>query len=110
MAEGQRYHCSVDLDQACRATEPQAARWDYVLGTTDSGIGMGVHPAKASEVEIVIAKKRWAQERLSARCQLHVLRWCWIRPRRSALQFTQLSPQARLLAKNGIEFPAGRLL
>jgi hypothetical protein len=72
-------------------------------------IGMEVHPAKASEVDNIVEKKRWAEQRLANGCGLSLSRWCWIRPAGSRLQFTPLSPQARRLAKNGIEFPRARL-
>ena len=72
-------------------------------------IGMEVHPAKASEVDSIVEKKRWAEQRLADGCGLSLSRWWWIRPAGSRLQFTPLSPQARRLAKNGIEFPRARL-
>jgi hypothetical protein len=109
VADGQRYSCSVDLDEALRATEPHATRWDYVLVVEARAIGMEVHPAKASEVDTIVAKKRWAEQRLADGCDLTLWRWCWIRPPASRLQFTPLSPQARRLANIGIEFPRSRL-
>jgi hypothetical protein len=109
VADGQRCACSADLDAALQTVEPQAARWDYVLTTETHAVGMEVHGAKASEVDTVVAKKRWAERRLADNCGLSVSRWCWIRPPGSRLQFTPASPQARRLAKNGIEFPRARL-
>jgi hypothetical protein len=104
------YVCSLNLDAARRAAEPTAARWDYVLGGKDGGsTGVEVHPAKASEVDRVIAKKTWAQQGLISYCGLRVTDWYWLRPPRSSLQFTVVSPKARLLAKNGIHFPVARL-
>lgn len=95
--------CSVDLDTAFAETDAQAARWDYVLGTATECIGMEVHPAKSSEVVLMLAKKRWAEGVLAGGPR--VSRWCWIVPVRSRIQFTPISPQARLLAKGGVEFP-----
>jgi hypothetical protein len=110
LVDGSRaYRCSVNLDEARKVAEPNASRWDYVLGTAARGIAMEVHPAKASEVDSVIAKKLWAEARLFANCELRVSRWCWVRPPGSPLQFTSLSPAARRLAKNGIRFPSSRL-
>jgi hypothetical protein len=104
------YSCSLDLDRARREAEPNAPRWDYILGEREGGsIGLEVHPAKASEVDTVIEKKRWAEGRLSHHCDLRVGRWCWVRPPGSPLQFTPIGPKARLLAKNGIQFPVARL-
>ncbi len=109
VADGRQYSCSVDLDEALRTAEPRAPRWDYVLTMATQAVGMEVHSAKASEVNGVIAKKRWAERRLAEGCALRLSRWCWIRPPGSRLQFTPLSPQARRLARSGIEFPRARL-
>jgi hypothetical protein len=89
--------------------EPQASRWDYILAGENDAAGMEVHPAKASEVDTVIAKKLWAETRLRVQCGLRVTTWHWVRPHRSPLQFTPQSPHARRLAKHGIQFPAKRI-
>jgi hypothetical protein len=60
-------------------------------------------------VDRVIAKKRWAEARLAAHCNLRLARWYWLRPPGSPLQFTPASPKARLLANNGIRFPTAYL-
>jgi hypothetical protein len=104
------YACSLDLDEARRPADPRSARWDYILGQQDgAGVGVEVHPAKASEVSTVIAKKNWAQGLLRDRCRLEVRRWFWVRPTGSRLQFTPRSAKAHLLAENGIVFPVARL-
>jgi hypothetical protein len=104
------YSCSVDLDATLREAEPNAPRWDYVAARRDgTTVGVEVHPAKASEVDTVIAKKRWAEQRLLSHCVLRVDRWYWVRPARSRLQFTPLSPKARLLAMSGVRFPVARV-
>ena len=105
-----RYACSVDLDGALHEAEPNAPRWDYILARRDrTSVGMEVHPAKASEVALIIAKKEWAQAKVSVHCQLRIDRWYWVRPAGSPLQFTLLSPKARLLAQSRIHFPVSRL-
>lgn len=109
VTDGDRFLCSVDLDDARRSAEPAASRWDYILGLDPEAWGMEVHPAKASEVDGVIRKKTWAAARLSSNCGLLVSRWRWIRPPGSRLQFTPRSPEARRLAKHGIEFPTALL-
>lgn len=76
-----RYRCSVNLDEARRDAEPNAARWDYILSLADEVIGMEVHPAKASEVDLVVRKKQWAARRLGEHCDLRSSRWHWIRPK-----------------------------
>jgi hypothetical protein len=108
-ADPAAFECSADLDRARQPFEPNAPRWDYILvGSEGLAVGAEVHAAKASEVDRVIAKKRWA-ERLVERCGLRVDRWYWIRPLGSRVQFTRLSPKARSLAKNGIQFPTSRV-
>jgi hypothetical protein len=105
------YACSVDLDEARREAEPQAPRWDYVLVERDGAtIACEVHPARASEVDALIAKKRWAEQRLAQYCGLRIALWHWLRPPGSKQQFTPRSPGARRLAQSGIRFPAARLM
>jgi hypothetical protein len=98
---------SVELDDSLRTSHP-GARWDYVLATDRECVGMEVHPAKASEVDRILRKKRWAEDLLRV-CGVRVARWCWIRPLGSSLQFTSISPQARRLAAGGVQFPTAVL-
>ena len=88
---------------------PIASLQDYILGEAAEAVGMEVHPAKASEVDAIVAKKLWAEQLLKDCCWLTVNRWYWVRPPRSRLQFTPRSPGARRLAKHGIQFPTPRL-
>jgi hypothetical protein len=101
--------CSLDLDEHRQEAEPHASRWDYILGTDDGAFGMEVHPAKASEVDTVIRKKRWAETLLARRCRLQISAWYWVVPQGSRLQFTQQSPHARRLAQERILFPARQM-
>lgn len=78
-----------------------------MLGGDHECVALEVHPAKASEVNTVVAKKRWAESIVPL--AIRVNRWCWIRPPGSSLQFGSGSYHARVLAKAGIEFPAARL-
>jgi hypothetical protein len=92
------FECSADLDTVRQPLEPNAPRWDYILVRSDGPVvGAEVHAAKASEVNRVIAKKRWA-ERIVEGCGVRVDRWYWVRPPGSRVQFTRLSPKARSLA------------
>jgi hypothetical protein len=99
--------CSVDLDGLLADEQPQAARWDYLLADEATCLGMEVHPAKSTEVELILRKKQWAEKTLAGGPA--VTRWCWIVPAASRLQFTAISPAARRLAKGGVEFPRRRL-
>ncbi len=90
------YECSLDLDKARKRAEPNATRWDYALATNRLFVAMEIHPAKASEVNVMIRKKQWAESLLPS--AIRVARWNWIVPHRSRIHFTLLSPEARRLA------------
>jgi hypothetical protein len=107
VASPKPYRCSVNLDAARRDAEPNAARWDYVLATAAHSTGMEVHPARASEIDVMINKRRWAAQLLGQ--SIPIKRWRWIVPHGSPIQLTPGSPQARRLAAGGIEFPARAL-
>lgn len=59
--------CGVALDRCRQAREPSAHRWDYVflVRDTDSAIGVEVHHTDPNEVDVMIAKKRWAEALLA---------------------------------------------
>jgi hypothetical protein len=74
------------------------------------GIAMEVHHAAASEVDVMISKKQWAEGLLQQECpDLEILYWRWIIPNGRDLLFTQSDPAARRLAAFGIDFPTRRL-
>ena len=109
VSNAQQYQCSVDLAAAMAQAESNSPRWDYILAAETTAVGMEVHAAKGSEVAIVIRKKEWAAALLTRSCGLAVSRWCWVVPTGSRIHLTHTSPEARRLAKNGIEFPSRRL-
>jgi hypothetical protein len=102
------YRCSVNLDDARKQEEPNAARWDYALATDRLCVAMEVHPARGSEVDVMIRKKQWAESLLGP--AVSVARWSWVVPQGSPIQLTAASPQARRLAAGGVEFPSRRLV
>ena len=107
---------SLDLDESTRLTDPQASRWDYVLGakatlgaTTGMLVGVEVHSATDGEVRAIIAKKKSSKAVLQAHLKpgTTVSRWCWVAS--GKVKFTPNSKYRRLLAQEGIEFVGGSL-
>lgn len=117
---------SVDMDEAFRATEGQANRWDYGLGVqlpakNEMAIWVEPHPASSNgEVKVVLAKLDWLKTKLkhSAFKQLKALtdecvgqgmrpyRWMssghvGIRPG---------SREANMLARAGMDLPSQQVV
>lgn len=111
---------SLELDEATRLVQPQAHRWDYLLGVTkpkktgegggDVVIGVEVHSATDGEVSVVIKKKESARAVLAAELRpgATVSRWCWIAS--GNVRFSPNSKYRRQLAEKRIEFVGGRLV
>lgn len=101
--------CGVALDRCRQAREPSAHRWDYVfiVRDTDSAVGVEVHHTDPNEVDVMIAKKKWAEALLAAQCpHVTVRHWLWIAsPPASEIFLLRQHPYARKLAEAGIEFP-----
>lgn len=102
---------SIHLDAALQTREPNASRWDYGIGFRENGkevaIWVEVHPADSAHIDKVLAKLAWLKEWLRSRAQ--ALRkispglFYWISTDRVHLTYN--SPQARRLAKNGLQGP-----
>lgn len=96
---------SLALDEMFRPKENNSARWDYWLGTTDSGlpiIAVEVHSAKPSEVKSMIQKKAWAMQKAKdhLRDPSQIKKWFWI-----ASKSTQIPPttaEYRSMSQAGI--------
>lgn len=50
---------SVDMDACLVATDPNASRWDYIVGYNSKVFYIEIHPASSSEVDAVINKLNW---------------------------------------------------
>lgn len=103
---------SLDLDGATKPLHPDKHRWDYLLGTNHSErpiLAVEVHPARSSEVDVLIKKKRNAETVLASELTAdhRVRRWLWLASGRSS--FTSTGPEARRLAAAGIRFVGGCL-
>jgi hypothetical protein len=79
----------------------------FTFRDDDAGVGVEVHHADANEVDVVIAKMRWAREALASRCpRVAIHAWIWVAaPPDGAVFFPRLHPWARRLAEAGILFP-----
>lgn len=104
--------CGVPLDRCRQPHEPDASRWDYVfaLRNGDVAVGVEVHHADANEVDVMIAKKKWAERLLAAECPtLRVERWIWLAaPPNGEVMLLPQHPMAKRLAEAQIEFPKAR--
>ena len=102
----------VNLDEALRAAQPEAPRWDYGIGYRHShqeeAIWLEVHPASSRHVDEVLTKLRWLHEWLKGQApDLHKLTragFYWIATD-GQVALSRHSPQARRLAKAGLRGP-----
>ena len=104
---------SVDVDGSLRATQPNAPRWDYVVGRTPgSGVHLfwiEVHGARTVQnVDEVSKKFRWLKAWLhNQTLDRYPRRFIWISSGETV--FSPRSPQLRRLIVEGCE-PVGRHL
>lgn len=103
---------SLALDECLREAQPNANRWDYLLGTQDRNrpiIGVEMHHATASEVAVVIQKKQWA----AAEAGKHftsgrrVSAWYWVASGRTRI--SKNTSEWRRLVRAGITFAGAHL-
>ena len=101
---------SVNIDTCTKAKYPAEPRWDYVIGFQESVYYIEFHPAKAGEVNTVLAKHQWVQ-RWQAHTPLKELQnestYHWIAS--GDIGFTRGSKYSRLLSQQGIQMPVKRL-
>jgi hypothetical protein len=104
--------CGIALDRCRQPREPNAHRWDYVFvkRDTDSAVGIEVHHTDPNEVDVMIAKKVWAEELMAGQCpDIAVVAWLWIAsPPAGEIFLLPQHPYARRLADAGIAFPRTR--
>jgi len=106
---GESIGCGVALDRCRQPREPNAHRWDYVFveRDTDAAVGIEVHHTDPNEVDVMIAKKKWAEDLLAKQCpDIVVKHWLWIAsPPASEIFLLPQSPYVRRLVDAGIAFP-----
>jgi hypothetical protein len=99
------------LDAASQSDCPEANRWDYILSVPDLTqiVGVEPHAAKDSEISVVIAKKKHAEEYLRQHLQdgCRVTKWYWVS--HSKVSFSRMDRARRRLDQNGIMFAGRRL-
>jgi hypothetical protein len=105
---------SMNLDFELRNIYPNSERWDYCIGiiktnSTDNAVWLEVHPANASEVDIMISKLNWLKDWLNKRAKILLEitikdnPYIWVSS--GSVSFSRSTPQARKLAAKGISFP-----
>lgn len=118
-----KFTASVDIDSDCLAAEPQASRWDYGLGLSDSmggefAVWVEPHPASSTgEVAKIIAKLDWLEEKLQCSAfknmkaltqksaQAGIPRFHWL-AMTGAIRIRAGSREAALLNKRGLRLPS----
>ncbi|MCM8614227.1 hypothetical protein [Accumulibacter sp.] len=104
---------SVNVDAALRASQPDAARWDYVVGKRQGNREhlhwIEVHPAGSTgNINEVAAKLDWLAEWMRATpLAAYPKQIVWIASGKSA--FNQRSPQLRALANRGLRYGGNHL-
>jgi hypothetical protein len=56
---------SIDIDTCTKKKYPDANRWDYALSYNELVYFVEIHPAKTSEVSIVLKKQKWLKDWLN---------------------------------------------
>ncbi len=101
----------MNLDDALKLQYPSEPRWDYLLGSRQSGsiTAAEMHSAKTDQVTRVIAKKRAAivQIRTEFAPGVRVNRWIWVAGGR--VRFARTEKTRLQLDQAGIEF-VGRVV
>ena len=113
---------SVDMDEACRAAEPESHRWDYGLGLQRNGesefaVWVEPHPASSTgEIAKIIAKLDWLERKLERpefkdlealtrrAAQAGVFRFHWL-AMTGDIRIRPGSREAAVLSKRGLRLP-----
>lgn len=113
---------SVDIDEGCRAAEPESPRWDYGLGlartnATEFAVWIEPHPASSSgEVSRILAKLDWLERKLEQpnfkdlkaltqkAAQAGVQRFHWL-AMTGDIRIRPGSREAAMLFKRGLRLP-----
>jgi hypothetical protein len=102
---------SLDFDNATRADNPNANRWDYLLSVPNESkvVGLEPHTARDDQIRVVIAKKEHTAQYLRNHLlpRHRPLRWFWVTSGR--VGFSRMERAIRQLNQAGIAFE-GRLL
>ena len=113
-ADTRKIRGSINLDCSLAELYPNHPRWDYGIGieknsAKDQVFWLEVHPAKADEIQPMIAKLRWLKNWLrNAAPNLEKITtrespFIWVASGRVSLQPT--SRQVKILAEAGLTLP-----
>lgn len=106
-----RLSTSVDIDTACKASQPTAARWDYGVaqrqGTREIVHWIEVHPAGGgNNISQMQNKLTWLRAWLHGKPLPNYERQVvWVASGKSA--FNARDPQLKALAQAGLRFAGG---
>ena len=106
---------SADLNKALQRNHPSDPRWDYAIGHNSTNAAsevvywVEIHPATEGQVKVVLNKLAWLRTWLrksAPRLDSLQCAFVWISSGRTS--FTQLSPQAKILAARGLRHIGAR--
>ena len=102
LRDSRQCHGSADIDKAMARTQPNAARWDYVVAHDAALHFIEVHPAHTSAVSAMRNKKAWLKQWLGTASlgQLIPQKFHWIASGKYAI--APGSRQSRALAQLGL--------
>ena len=121
-----KFTASVDMDESCKAAEPDSHRWDYGLGVernheNEFAVWVEPHPASSTgEVSKIIAKLDWLERKLEQpafkdlkaltqkAAQAGVPRFHWLAIT-GDIRIRPGSREAVLLSKRGLRLPTRHL-
>lgn len=103
---------SLDIDTALQEGNPQAHRWDYLLGHLPSRtvIGIEPHSAKEDQVSRIIQKQKAARTQLAKHLRPgeRVVEWLWVAS--GTVQFADTEKTRLRLDQSGIRFVGRQVL
>src|SRR5579885_1606851 len=111
-ANTKRLTGSVNVDDALKATEPNAPRWDYGIGhrrgNNEVAIWVEVHPASSDGIKDMLSKLKWLKGWLHRKApKLAALTqndYYWVATD-ATIAITPASRQAKRLAAAGLRGP-----
>lgn len=107
---------SVDIDSTLASVDPHGHRWDYGVGISqvpnrsDLVVWIEIHPAKNSEISVVLDKLAWLREWLHNNApdlEAMPCKHVWVSS--GSTSITQGSQLARSLATKGLQLAGGHL-
>ena len=104
-ADEKKLEGSVDIDSCTQCKYPNSNRWDYAIGYAGSIYFLEVHPARTSEVKVVVAKLKWlkgwlAQEGFRLNETKGEIHFNWVASRK--INILKTSPEYRMAQQKNL--------